>query len=189
VKPIADLIRFAVSPDGALVPDTEARAEGRGVWISLGEKQIAEAVRKKAFEKSLKEKVQLPEDLPALTRQRLTERLVSALQMARKAGQLVTGATQVRAAISSGKIEALISATDAAEDGRSKLLSALKGWQNMAAEAGLAVPEVPHLQLLESDQLGLALGLENVIHAALVKGAAANSALERAQRLARYLNN
>jgi uncharacterized protein len=36
VKPVADLIRFVVSPDGELMPDTDAKAEGRGVWVSLG---------------------------------------------------------------------------------------------------------------------------------------------------------
>ena len=146
-------------------------------------------VKKKAFEKSLKQKVGLPEDLPGLTRRRLTERFLAALQMARKAGQLVTGATQVREAITSGEIVALITATDAAEDGRSKLLSALKGAERAASEAGLGTPGVPHLELLDSAQLGLALGLENVIHAALVNGAASQSALKRAEKLARYLNN
>lgn len=189
VKPVADLIRFVVSPDGELVPDTDARAEGRGVWISLGEKQVAEAVRKKAFERSLKHKVRLPEDLPGLTRRRLTERFVASLQMARKAGQLVTGAFQVREAIDKGDVIALITATDAAADGRSKMLSALRGRQKAAHEAGLAAPDVPHLELLDSGQLGLAFGIESVIHAALVNGAASQSALERAIRVARYQEN
>jgi len=55
VKPAADLIRFVVGPDEVLVPDTDAKAEGRGVWISLGETFVAEAVKKKAAE--LTEKV------------------------------------------------------------------------------------------------------------------------------------
>lgn len=189
VKPVEDMIRFVVSPDGELVPDTDAKAEGRGVWITLGAARVAEAVKKKAFEKSLKHKVGLPEDLPGLTDRRLADRFVSSLQMARKAGQLVTGATQVREAIGSGSIVALISATDAAEDGRSKMLSALRGYEKAASEAGLEAPDVPHFELLDSAQLGLALGLENVIHAALVNGAAAKSALQRASRLARYRNN
>lgn len=184
-----ELIRFVVSPDGELVPDTEARAEGRGVWISLGEKAVAEAVRKKAFERSLKHKVGLPEDLPGLTRRRLTERYLSALQMARKAGQLLTGAQKVKDAIEKGEVIALITATDAAEDGRNKLAGALRGYHKAAAEAGLEPSEVPHLELLDSGQLGLALGLENVIHAALVNGAAAQSALQRALRLTRFISN
>jgi predicted RNA-binding protein YlxR (DUF448 family) len=130
VRPVADLIRFVVSPDGGLVPDTDAKAEGRGVWITLGQKHVAEAVRKKAFDKSLKQKLSLPEDLPGLTRQRLTERFIAALQMARKAGQLVTGATQVREAILSGEIVALITASDAAEDGRSKMAENLARYLN-----------------------------------------------------------
>jgi predicted RNA-binding protein YlxR (DUF448 family) len=189
VKPVADLIRFVVSPDGEVVPDTEAKAEGRGVWISLGEKFVAEAVRKKAFERSLKQKVKLPEDLSELTRRRLTERFVSALQMARKAGQLMTGAQKVREAIERGEVVALITATDAAEDGRQKLLGALRGRERAARDAGSEAPQVPHLEMLDSAQLGLALGLESVIHAALVQGAASQSALNRANRLTRYLDN
>jgi predicted RNA-binding protein YlxR (DUF448 family) len=181
VKPVADLIRFVVSPDGELVPDTDAKAEGRGVWISLGEKQVVEAVKKKAFERSLKQKLKLPEDLPGLTRQRLTDRFVSGLQMAKKAGQLVSGAGKVR------EVVALIAATDAAEDGRQKLLGALRARERAAAEAGIEAPPAPHLELLDSGQLGLALGLENVIHAALTKGAAAQSALAKGLRLARFL--
>lgn len=189
VKPVADLIRFVVSPDGELVPDTDARAEGRGVWITLGERQVAEAVRRRAFDRSLHEKVRLPEDLPSLTRKRLAERYISALQMARKAGQLLTGSDRVREAIGKGEVVALISATDAAEDGRSKLRSALRGHQKAAEQAGMAAREVPHLELLDSSQLGLALGVENVIHAALVNGAAAESAVKRAIRLARFIDN
>ena len=189
VRPVDELIRFVLSPDGELLPDTDARAEGRGVWISLGEKHVAEAVRKKAFERSLKQKARLPDDLPGLTRQRLTERYVNALQMARKAGQLVTGAQRVRDAIASGEVVGLITATDAAEDGRSKLLSALRGWHRTAAEQGLEARDVPHLELLDSGQLGLAFGLESVIHAALVDGAAAQAALVRARKLVNYLEN
>lgn len=189
VKPVADLLRFVVSPDGELVPDTDAKAEGRGVWISLGEKQVAEAVRKKAFERSLKQQLTVPEDLAGLARRRLTERFVASLQMARKAGKLVTGAYQVREAIEKGEAVALITATDAAEDGRAKMLSSVRGRRKAAEEAGLPAPAVPHLELLDSSQLGLAFGLESVIHAALVNGAASQSALERANRLARYLEN
>ncbi len=48
-KPVGELIRFVVGPDDGLVPDTDAKAEGRGVWVTLGQKSVAEAVRKKGF--------------------------------------------------------------------------------------------------------------------------------------------
>lgn len=187
--PVADLIRFVVSPDGEIVPDTDARAEGRGVWVSLGLTKVAEAQRKKVFARSLKSEVKVPEDLAGLTRRRLEERFLSALSLARKAGQLLTGATKVRVAIDGGEVAALLTATDAAADGRGKLLGALRGWEREAAEAGLLTGTVPHLELLDSTQLGLALGIENVIHAALIDGGAAQAAIKRAERLARYIAN
>ena len=172
-----------------IVPDTDAKAEGRGVWITLGEKAVAAAVKKNAFAKSLKTKVSLPDDLAGLTRQRLEQRLTGALGLARKAGQIATGATRVRAAIDKGEAIALLTSTDAAPDGRDKMLGALRGHVMAAREAGHEGYDVPHFELLSAEQMGLALGLENVIHAALIKGAAAQSALARAERLARFNAN
>lgn len=186
-KPVADLVRFVVSPDEVLVPDVDARAEGRGVWISLSEKAVAEAVKKKAFAKSLKTNVAVPDDLVAQTRSHLEKRFLGALSMTRKAGQIVTGGTKVKSAIEAGELIALLTATDAADDGRKKMAGSLKGYEKAAEEAGFAGVPIPHLELLDSTQLGLALGLENVIHAALTKGAAAQSALEKGQRLARFM--
>jgi predicted RNA-binding protein YlxR (DUF448 family) len=189
VKPIADLIRFVVSPDDEIVPDTDGKAEGRGVWISLGAKSVAEAQKKKAFAKSLKAEVKVPDDLAGLTRQRLEARYLSALSLARKAGQLLTGAGKVKSAIEAGEVLALLTATDAAEDGRNKLMGSLRGYTKSAEDMGLNPPETPHFELLDSSQMGLALGIENVIHAALTRGGAAQAAVQRAERLARYIAN
>lgn len=185
-KPVEALVRFVVGPDDVLVPDVEARAEGRGVWITLSHAAVEEAVRKKAFARSLKAQVTVADDLAALTRLRLEQRLLSALGMARKAGQFVTGATKVKSALESGQVVALLTATDAAPDGRNKMLGTLKALNYARREAGLTGPDVPHFELLQSAEMGLALGLENVIHAALTTGAAAQSAVDKAKRLARY---
>jgi predicted RNA-binding protein YlxR (DUF448 family) len=179
VKPVAELIRFVVSPDGELWPDVDAKAEGRGVWVTATADAVAEAERKKAFARSLKSQIKLPGDLVALTRERLEQRLLGALGLARKAGQIATGATRVREALLKGEAIALLTATDAAADGRGKLVALLRG---LGMEGS-----TPHLELLSSEQLGLALGLDNVIHAALTNGAAAESALARALRLARFI--
>lgn len=189
VKAAADLIRFVVGPDDVLVPDTDAKAEGRGVWISLGETFVSEAVKKKAFAKSLKTNVTVPEDLPALTRLRLEQRFVTSLQMAKKSGQLLTGAMKVKAALETGEAIALVTATDAADDGRKKMLATLKASSKAAEEQGLPGADRPHFELLDSTQLGLALGIESVIHAAPTQGAAGEAAVKRAERLARYIAN
>ena len=185
-KPVAELIRFVLGPDGVLVPDTDAKAEGRGVWISLNRALVAEAVKKKVFARSLKSEVTLPDDLPGLTELRLQQRYLNALGMARKAGQLTFGATKVRSLIATGDLIALITATDAAEDGRSKMVGPLKALHYAAAEEEIDDFDVPHFELLDSEQMGLALGMENVIHAALTRGAAAQAAVEKARRLALY---
>ena len=189
VKPAAELIRFVVGPDDMIVPDSDAKAEGRGVWITLGEQFVTEAVKKKAFAKSLKSAVTVPDDLPALTRLRLQQRYVASLQMAKKAGQLLTGATKVKAALETGEAIALMTATDAAADGKKKLMATLKASSKAAEELGLPGANRPHFELLDSAQLGLALGIENVIHAAPTQGAAGEAAVKRAERLARYIAN
>ncbi|MCS6761205.1 MAG: RNA-binding protein [Candidatus Devosia symbiotica] len=186
-KPMAELIRFVLGPDGVLVPDTEAKAEGRGVWISLNRSLVAEAVKKKVFARSLKTEVVLPEDLPRLTKLRLQQRYLNALGMARKAGQLTFGATKVRSLIATGGLIALITAIDAAKDGRSKMVGPLKALHSAATEEEINDFEVPHFELLDSEQMGLALGMENVIHAALTRGTAAQAAVEKARRLALFI--
>lgn len=177
--PVDDLIRFALGPDGTIVPDVDGKAPGRGVWVSLSSADVDGAVAKKVFARSLKQNVTVPAELAELTRARLEQRLTGSLGLARKAGQLLTGATKVKSALESGKALALLTATDAAPDGLRKMLQARR--------ASGADETVPHFQLLSSDQMGLALGQENVIHAALIDGTAAKSALLRAQRLARFI--
>ena len=177
-KPVDDLIRFALGPDGAIVPDVDGKAEGRGVWVTLSEIDGAGAGTRKVFPRSLKQNVTVPGDLALLTRARLEQRLLGALGLARKAGQLLTGATKVKAALHGGSAIALLTATDAAPDGQRKMLQARRA----SGEEAI----VPHLRLLTSTQMGLALGQENVIHAALITGTAAKTALLRAQRLARF---
>ena len=179
-RPVAELIRFAESPEGGIVPDVDGKAPGRGVWITLSFPAVQEAVRKKVFSKSLKTQVTVPADLALLTRTRLEQRLAGALGLARKAGILVTGAAKVAALLEKAGAAALITASDAAADSRRKMLQSVRrGYETPGA--------IEHIESLSSDQLGLALGLENVIHAALASGAAANSAIERARRLARFI--
>lgn len=179
--PVDDLVRFALGPDDEIVPDIDAKAPGRGVWITLSEAAVAEAVRKKTFARSLKQAVNVPQDLAFEARTRLEQRLLGALGMARGAGQLVTGAAKVSAAVSKPGLVALITAEDAAPDGRRKMAGMLKARQDKAT--------IPHFTLLPSAKLGLALGQENVVHAALISGAAAQMALKRAERLARYIGS
>ena len=180
-KRTIDLIRFVLDPDGFVVPDIDAKAMGRGVWVSYGMSFIISAEKKNIFSKAFSCEVNFAKDLAQLVRLRLEQRLLGALGLARKAGQLIIGGAKVRSAIEKGNILALISASDGALDGRKKIL-------NMAANK-LREGSYLHIDILSSDKLDLALGKENVIHGALIDGAAANSALYRANRLIRYVTS
>ncbi len=177
-KPTKELIRFVLSPDNEIVPDVDARAEGRGVWISLSALAVGEALQRNIFSISLKQKVQVGDNLVQQVHLALEKRLLGALGLARKAGQLLIGGAKVRSGIEKTGIIALISAKDGAKDGRNKMIG--------MAKARLESNSFMQINFLTSKQLSLALGQENVIHAALINGAAANSALERAKRLAQY---
>lgn len=178
-KQADDLIRFAVGPDDMLVPDVDGKAPGRGVWISLGKSFVEEAVKRNVFVKSLKSPVKFSADLAKITQSRLEQRLTGALGLSRKAGQLLTGATKVKSGLASGSVSTLLTATNAAPDGRRKIMQNLRAAPNME--------RIRHFELLTAEQMSLATGLENVIHAALSEGAAAQSAGVRADRLSRYL--
>lgn len=51
VRPIDELIRFVVSPQGDIVPDLKRKLPGRGMWISASRQAVAEAVRRHHFKK------------------------------------------------------------------------------------------------------------------------------------------
>ena len=45
VKPVAELIRFVVAPDGAVVPDLKRRLPGRGIWITATRPALQQRAR------------------------------------------------------------------------------------------------------------------------------------------------
>src|SRR6516164_151224 len=62
VRPVAELIRFVAGPDG-LVPDLKRRLPGRGVWVSARRSDVETAVKRRAFQKSLRADVKVPSGL------------------------------------------------------------------------------------------------------------------------------
>src|SRR4029077_5955153 len=51
VRPIDELIRFVVSPQGEVIPDLKRKLPGRGLWVSASHRAVAEAVRRNQFSK------------------------------------------------------------------------------------------------------------------------------------------
>jgi len=111
---------------------------------------------------------------------------IEALAMAAKAGQVVSGFSKVEGALgqrqATNSVRAVIHASDGAADGIRKLDAVAR--QN--AGNGDESPELPVVTALTSEQLDLALGRSNVIHAALLAGPASKTFLSRSQLLVRY---
>jgi predicted RNA-binding protein YlxR (DUF448 family) len=182
VRPIDDLIRFVVAPSGEVIADLTRKLPGRGLWVSASHKAVAEAVRRNHFGKGFKRDVRVAPTLPLDTENLLVRGAVEALAMAAKAGQVVAGFAKVEGALQAHQAVALIHAADGAADGIRKLDAVLRQNPGKPGESS----EFPVVTVLTSEQLDLALGRSNVIHAALLAGSASKTFLSRSQTLVRY---
>ena len=182
VRPIDELIRFVVAPSGEVVADLKRKLPGRGLWVSATRQAVAEAARRNQFGKGFKRDVRVAPSLAADTETLLVRGATDALAMAAKAGQVVCGFSKVEGALAQRQARALIHAADGAADGIRKLDAVAR--QNAGNEEELA--EIPVVTALTSEQLDLALGRSNVIHAALRAGPAGKTFLSRSQILVRY---
>jgi uncharacterized protein len=182
VRPIDELIRFVVSPQGEVIPDLKRKLPGRGLWVSASHLAVAEAVRRNQFSRGFKRDLRVAPTLVADTEALLVRSVIEALAMAAKAGQAVSGFSKVQGALEQRQAVALIHASDGAADGIRKLDAIVR--QNAGINDESA--EFPVVTALTSEQLDLALGRSNVIHAALLAGPASKTFLSRSHVLVRY---
>ena len=190
VAPIGELIRFVVGPDGQVVPDLKRKLPGRGLWISNSHGAVAEAAKRGVFARGFKRKVEVSPALADETGALLRRAVLDALAMAAKAGEVVAGFMKVERALGEARVTALIHASDGAADGTRKLNATAHGiLARQTAENGeigdIPAP-LPVINVLTTDELDLALGRSNVIHAALLAGAAGKTVLLRSDALARF---
>ncbi len=182
VRPIDELIRFVVAPQGEVIPDLKRKLPGRGLWVSASRQSVAEAVRRNHFSKGFKREVRAAATLAADTEALLVRSVAEGLAMAAKAGQVVSGFSKVEGALKAGQAQVLIHASDGAADGIRKLDAIVR--QNAGIDDG--TPEFPIVTALTSEQLDFALGRSNVIHAAVLACPASKTFLSRSQLLVRY---
>jgi len=170
------LVRFVAGPQGQVVPDLARKLPGRGIWVAATREAVETAAKKGLFARAAKAKLTPPPGLADQVETLLHSRLLAALGLARKAGDLTFGFERVLAAIGQGKAAWLIEASDGAEDGRRKLLAAAR-----------RAPTQPRLlATFSSSELGLALGAPNVIHTAFLAGRGAERWTVDVERLAGF---
>jgi uncharacterized protein len=172
----AGLIRFVLGPDNQVVPDLRNKLPGRGAWVTARSDIVEEAAKRRLFARAFKAEAKVPETLVQDIERLLRDDLRQGLALANKAGSVITGFHKVESTITDKPIVALIHAAEAAEDGRRKLANQLR------KRFGEAISTFPVIQELSNDELDLALGRSNVIHAALVAGAGSDGFLNRWHR-------
>lgn len=172
----AALLRFVAGPDGVVAPDLARKLPGRGLWVEASREAVTTAARKGLFSRAAKTKLIAPPDLADQVEAGLKRRLLSGLGLARRSGELISGFEKVAASITAGKAAWMIEASDGAHDGRRKLLALAR---NSPRNPGL-------FGLFSNEQLGLALGGENVIHLALLAGRNAGPWTLDVERLGRF---
>ena len=162
------------SPDGQVVPDAAAKLPGRGLWVHATRASVDKAVEKKLFSRAAKAQVTATADLADRAEKVLVARILGDLGLARRGGSLLLGFDNVLRGLESAKPpRLLIEALDGSKDGKRKLYAA-----SHRLELNCVIVES-----LTSAELGLALGRENVIHAAVQPGGLAERLIFDAERL------
>ena len=168
------LIRFVAGPDGSVVPDLARKLPGRGLWVAADRASVETAAAKGLFARAAKVPLKAAPDLADLVDRLLARRCLEQLGLARREGVLISGFEKSAAAIRSGRAAWLIEASDGAADGRGKLLA-------------LARHQTTRIcGVFGAEDLSLALGLENAIHAVLLTGGRADRWTLEVERLAGF---
>lgn len=180
VHPRDALIRFAISPDGEIVPDLEERLPGRGLWLTARGDIVRRACRDDLFSRAARRKVTTPDDLLERLVRLLGARCLDQVALARRSGAAVAGFEKVRAALAANAVAVRIEASDGSPDGREKL---------SRRDGGGAAGTIPVVGLWSAAELGVPFGREAVVHAALGPGGLARRFMRDATRLEGLLDD
>nr|WP_281503084.1 DUF448 domain-containing protein [Ancylobacter crimeensis] len=214
VRPVTELIRFVLGPDGQVVPDLTARLPGRGAWLTASRSALGEAIRRKAFARAFKGKLRSDPGRPAKKAPRgephaqVTSAQVTSAPLTSTDSTLPALAGLVEALMEKDALGALGLAKKAGRvvTGATKVAEAIRsGDVAILIHASDAAPdgvgkldalarrvgedtgrEIALITILSGLQLDLALGRANVVHAALLAHPTSAGFLARIRRLERW---
>lgn len=180
------LVRLAISPDGDVLPDVNARAPGRGAWIGVSRADLEIAVSKGKLKGALARAfkgapLSIPADLGERIETALSRALAERLGLELKAGKLLMGSERIAEQARSGRVFFLGHASDAREDGSRKLDQAWRVGSD-AEGSGMTGIVLP----LDREALSVALGRDNVVHLALTDPDSAKRVEAPLQRLLHF---
>jgi predicted RNA-binding protein YlxR (DUF448 family) len=167
--PTDRLVRFIIDPQGTVIADILGKLPGRGLWVQASGAHIDQALEKNMFAKAARCRVDVDKNLRVQVEAGLARRCGEILGLANRAGQAVAGFEKVRTAVRTGRAAVLIAAADASPQGLQKMRS--------------LAPGLVQVDCLSVTELSLAMGRENVVHAALAPGGLAPRFLIETARL------
>lgn len=175
-----DLLRFAVDLDANVVPDLKQRLPGRGVWLTGTREILEKAIASRAFDRAFRKSVSVDDDFVERVEALLERDALQRLSLANKASLVVCGFDKVGEAIRGSKAAGLVHASDASPDGCGKLDRLFTAVANASGKTGQIT------RSFNCEQLSLALGRPNVVHAALKFGMPIENFLAAAARLDKF---
>ena len=168
------LLRFTLTPDRQVVPDFNKRLQGRGIYITNSKQILQCAIDKKAFRRFGKSTTVMP-NLVEVVENILKNRAFETLNLARKAGVLVSGFEKVKEKLIAGKVGFVLEALDAGEDGKAKIRTLAK--------------DVEILSLFSTDELDKALNKANTVHLGLLKSEMSDVVYNQLQKWQNFVNS
>lgn len=184
-KPRDEMIRFVLSPENVVTPDLKEKLPGRGVWVTAQQNEIKVAATKGHFARGFEQKVTVPQELDIMIANLLKEAALGRLKLANKAGQMIMGFTKLMAALEKGSIITLIHAIEGSADEARKLDHRLRTNSEQNEEFGHSVSKKTY-NCFKTEELSLAFGAANVIHAGLKTGGAGLAAMNAMEKFVNY---
>ena len=150
-----------LSPENQVVPDISRRLPGRGVWVLNSHEALSRAIARKAFNKAWCREVIVPKKLLENVDKSLERHALNFLSLANKSGCVTCGYENVIKQIENLNQVLLIQASDASSKSRKKMCYKYHN------ECKISKKQPRIIDLYTVEQISLALGKVNVVHAAL----------------------
>ena len=170
--PKAAMVRLAVGPAGALVPDIEERLPGRGLWITARRDIVERAVTMRLLARAAGAEIAVPPDLAERIATLLARRCLDLVGLARRAGEAVAGYEKVKAALERGNVALVLQAVDGSPEQRAKLR--------------LDSAAIPVVALFSRAELAAVFGRATAVHVAVGRSGIASRLVRDCARLAGF---
>ena len=175
IKEKSQLLRFVITPDKQIVQKKKKKLPGKGVYVSSSYDVLQQAIAKNVFSKVLKKNVKVSADLLQIVENILHKNALNAISLAKKAGNTVIGMDKVLEALKAGKVQFILEATDAGDDGQKKLSHYTENMQVY--------------RLFSVEELDKALDKGNTVYLAFLKQEMSKMVQDNFEKLSTFLKD